>query len=184
MLIGKIDTAIASARLWVLLLKMRDPAPFYKIWGSLVLDQARANARAKGGRTLWEKIAESVHLKRVSQRGAELECTGLWGRIGLHKQTGGPIQVKNRSFLTIPIHQMAYGKTAGEVEMSGVRLFRPGKPGSKKRVLAYNDNGRLVSVFALCKKTRPQRADPWLPEKRWILRTGVEAAKRYIEQEK
>ncbi len=75
MLIGKIDTAIASARLWVLLLKMRAPAPFYKIWGSLVLNQARANARAKGGRTLWEKIAESVHLKRLSHPGEELAQT-------------------------------------------------------------------------------------------------------------
>ena len=73
--IGKFDAAIASARLWVLLLKMRAPAPFYKIWGSLVLDQARANARAKGGRTLWEQIADAVHLKRLSHPGEELAQT-------------------------------------------------------------------------------------------------------------
>lgn len=184
MIIAQIKSATASARLWFLMLKMRDPAPFYKIWGTIVLNQAQANARAKGGRTLWKQIADAVHLKRVSQRGVDLECTGLFGRIGLHKQNGGPIRVKNKSWLTIPISGLAYGKTAEEVEMSGIDLFRPGPPGAKRNILAYAENGNLVPVFALCKQTRPQRADPWLPEKSWILRTGVDEAKRYIERKK
>lgn len=61
MLIGKIDAAIASARLWVLLLKMRDPTPFYKIWGTIVLNQARANAAAKGGRFSRPDAAAESH---------------------------------------------------------------------------------------------------------------------------
>ena len=65
-----IDSAIASARLWALMLRIRDPARLHKIWGVRVMNQARANARAKGGRRLWKQIADSVSLQSVSQRGA------------------------------------------------------------------------------------------------------------------
>ena len=112
----------------------------------------------------------------------DLECTGLFGRIGLHKQNGGPIRVKNKSWLTIPISELAYGKTAEEVEMSGIDLFRPGPPGAKRNILAYAENGNLVPVFALCKQTRPQRADKWWPDHSWVLEQGIREAKWHIER--
>lgn len=86
-----IDSAIASAKLWALMLRIRDPAKLHKIWGVRVMNQARANARAKGGRRLWKQIADSVVLQSVSQRGADIRGVGLFGRIGLHKEKGGPI---------------------------------------------------------------------------------------------
>ena len=45
-----INSAIASARLWALMLRIREPAKLYKFWGIRVMNQARANARAKGGK--------------------------------------------------------------------------------------------------------------------------------------
>ena len=176
-----IDAALSSARLWTLMLRIRDPAKLYKFWGVRVMNQTRANARAKGGRRLWKQIADAVVLRNVSQRGAEIRGEGLFGRIGMHKQTGGPIRVREKNFLTIPIDPAAYGKTAKEYSLdTGVRLFRPGGGENKKHVLAYARDGRLVPVFALCRETAPQRAVRWLPEKNWVLRTGIEEAKRLV----
>ena len=89
-----IDSAIASAKLWALMLRIRDPTKLHKIWGVRVMNQARANARAKGGRRLWKQIADSVVLQSVSQRGADIRGVGLFGRIGMHKEKGGPIRVR------------------------------------------------------------------------------------------
>ena len=175
----KIDSAIASARLWALMLRIRDPSRLYKVWGVRVMNQARANARAKGGRKLWKQIADSVVLRNVSLRGADIRGVGLFGRIGMHKEKGGPIRVKEKNWLTIPIDPGAYGKTAEEFSMDhGVRLFRP----REKRILAYEHDGTLVPVFALCKMTASQRADKWLPEHNWVLHAGIEEAKRLINK--
>lgn len=177
-----IDSAIASARLWALMLRIRDPARLHKIWGVRVMNQARANARAKGGRRLWKQIADSVSLQSVSQRGADIRGVGLFGRIGLHKEKGGPIRVREKPFLTIPIDPGARDKTVAEYAMeTGFRLFRPGRKDSPKKILAYAQDGRLVPVFALCQMTAPQRADKWLPERNWVLHVGIEEAKRLLK---
>ena len=176
-----IKSAVASARLWALMLRIRDPSKLYKTWGVRVMNQARANARAKGGRRLWKQIADAVVLRNVSQRGADIRGVGLFGRIGMHKEKGGPIRVREKNWLTIPIDPAAYGKTAAEYSLeTGVRLFRPGR----KKILAYAQDGTLVPVFALCKATASQRADKWLPEHNWVLHAGIEEAKRLIAEKK
>ena len=180
-----IKSAIASARLWALMLRIRDPSKLYKFWGIRVMNQARANARAKGGRRLWKQIADAVVLQGVSLRGADIRGVGLFGRIGMHKEKGGPIRVREKNWLTIPIDPAAYGKTAAEYSMeTGVRLFRPGRKDNPKKILAYAQDGTLVPVFALCKMTAPQRADPWLPDRNWVLHAGIEEAKRLIAEKK
>ena len=176
-----IDTALASARLWALMLRIDDPAKLHKFWGIRVMNQARANARAKGGRHLWKQIADAVVLRSVSLRGADIQGVGTFGRIGMHKEKGGPIRVREKNFLTIPIDPAAYGRTASEFEMDhGVRLFRPGRKDNPKRILAYMQAGALVPVFALTKATAPQRADKWLPDRNWVLHAGIEEARRII----
>lgn len=183
MIIAKIQNNAASVRLWNLLLRIRDPVKLYKIWGVRVVNQARGNARGKGGRRLWKQIADAVRLDNVSQSGADVDVVGLWGRIGVHKEKGGPIRVRKKNFLTIPIDRLAEGKTAEEFAADNhVRLFRPGGSNSKSRILAYNDNGVLHPVFALCRATRPQKRDRWYPSTQWVLRTGIEEAKRLIEK--
>jgi hypothetical protein len=144
---------------------------------------AGATRRAQGGCRLWKQIVDAVVLRNVSQRGADIRGEGLFGRIGMHKQTGGPIRVREKNFLTIPIDPAAYGKTAREFSLdTGVRLFRPGGKGNPRRLLAYEKDGTLVPVFALCRETAPQRAVRWLPEKNWVLRTGIEEAKRLVSK--
>ena len=67
--------------------------------------------------------------------------------------------------------------------MNGIELFRPGPPGAKRNVLACADeNGNIVPVFALCRQTRPQRADKWWPEDYWVLEQGIREAKWHIER--
>lgn len=180
MIIAQIKSATASARLWGLMLRIRNTLPLFKTWSTVVVKRARSNARSKGGRRLWRQIADYTKVSRCSQRGAVIECLSC---IGAHKEHGGPIRVKNKSWLTIPISELAYGKTAAEVEMNGIDLFRPGPPGAKKNILAYADeNGNLIPVFALCRQTRPQRADKWWPEPRWVLEQGIREAKWHIER--
>ena len=99
---------------------------------------AGATRRAQGGRRLWKQIADAVVLCNVSQRGADIRGEGLFCRIGMHKQTGGPIRVREKNFLTIPVDPSAYGKTAKEYSLdTGVRLFRPGRKDRPKEILAY-----------------------------------------------
>lgn len=180
MIIGSITNALASARLRVLMLRLSDTLPLFKTWSTVVVNKARSNARAKGGRRLWRQIADYTRVTACSQRGATIECLSY---IGVHKEFGGPIQAKNKAALTIPIHRMAYGQTAAELEMSGIRLFRPGSPGMKKNLLVTADgNGNLIPVFALCRRTRPQRADKWWPENRWVLDQGIREAKWHLEK--
>lgn len=180
MIFGSITTNLASARLRVLMLRLSDTLPLFQSWSTVVVNKARSNARAKGGRRLWRQIADYTRVTSCSQRGATIECLSY---IGAHKEFGGPIQAKNKMALTIPIHRMAYGKTAAELEMSGIKLFRPGSPAMKKNILATTDeNGNLIPVFALCRRTRPQRADKWWPEKRWVLDQGIREAKWHIEK--
>lgn len=180
MIIARIESATASARLWLLMQSIRNTLPFFKTWSTVVVNRARSNARAKGGRRLWRRIADYTKVTKCSQHGAVIECLSY---IGAHKEHGGPIRVKNKSSLTIPISELAYGKTAEEVEMSGIKLFRPGRAGAKRNILAYsNPDGKLVPVFVLCKRTRPQRADKWWPEQHWVLRQGVREAKYHIEK--
>lgn len=180
MIIAKIESAALSVKLWMMMRQIQNPLALYKTWSTVVVNKARANARAKGGKRLWKQIADYTKVSRCSQRGAIIECLSY---IGAHKEYGGPIRVKNKSWLTIPISELAYGKTAGEIELSGIKLFRPGRKEAKKNILAYSDAaGTLVPVFALCKQTRPQRADKWWPDHRWVLEQGVKEAKWHIEK--
>lgn len=55
--------------------------------------------------------------------------------------------------LTIPMHQRAYGKKASDIE----GLFKP----KGKNILAVNENGRLVAMFALAQSAF-QRQDRFL----------------------
>lgn len=180
MIIGSITNALASARLRVLMLRLSDTLPLFRSWSETVVKQARNNAAAKGGKKLWGQIADFTKVTACSQRGATIECLSY---IGVHKEFGGPIQAKNKAALTIPIHRMAYGQKASELEMSGIKLFRPGSPGMKKNLLVTTDgDGNLIPVFALCRRTRPQRADKWWPENRWVLDQGIRWAKWHIEK--
>lgn len=130
MIIARIESATASVRLWLLMRRIRNTLPFFKTWSTVVVNRAHSNARAKGGRRLWLQIVDKTNITKCSRHGAVIECLTP---IGAHKEHGGPIRVKNKSWLTIPISELAKGKTAEYVEMSGIKLFRPGRAGAKRR---------------------------------------------------
>lgn len=173
MLNGKVVLNTASKELNSRLRRINDKLKFFKTWGTVVLNKAKSNARAKGGRRLWKRIADATHLTSVSGTGAVIEC---FDYIGAHKETGGPIRAKNKKALTIPIHEMARGKTARELELDGLDLFRP----KGKDVLGISLDGMFVALFALRKSTRSQRPDQWWPDGDWALQKGLEEAEWHI----
>ncbi len=80
--------------------------------------------------------------------------------------------------LTIPIHALAYGRRAAEVErLTGERLFRPVRSGGRKtNILAATINGQLVPLYALVRSvTLPH--DPGLlptaPELGGLVRSAM-----------
>jgi len=175
MLNGTVHNA-ASGELTRLMLRIKDTTKLFKTWGMVVLNKAKGNARAKGGRRLWRTIADQTRLTEVGPAGATIECLSY---IGTHKELGGPIRVKDKSALTIPIHEMARGKTSRELALDlGVRLFAP----KGKSVLGYSVDGNFVALFALRKSTAPQRPDPWWVDADWALQKGLEEARWHIEK--
>ena len=67
-----------------------------------------------------------------------------------HDVTIRPVKARH---LTIPIHQSAYGKKVSDFN----DLFKP----KGKNILARNENGQLVAMFALAKSAF-QKKDPSL----------------------
>lgn len=174
MLTAKLEAKAAQAALNTLLLQIKDGSKLFKTWGTVVRNKAQSNARGKGGRRLWKRIADSVVLAAVSNHGARVLCMDY---IGAHKETGGPIIAKRREYLTIPLTEESRGKTAPEMRLDGVRLFRIGKTLGRKE-----GKDGFVALFALCKKTRSQRAEKWWPDPKWVLEAGMKEAKWHIEK--
>jgi len=174
MLTFRLESKAAQAALNLLLVQLKEPIKLYKTWGTRVRNKAQANARAKGGRRLWKRIADSVVLAAVSNSGARVMCLSY---IGAHKETGGPIAARNRRFLTIPVHPDSKNRTVSEMKLDGVKLFRVG------RALGRSDKrGNFVALYALCKRTRAQRADTWWPSESWALMVGQEEALWHLER--
>lgn len=65
------------------------------------------------------------------------------------------ITPKKAQYLTIPIHSSAYGKKATDFN----DLFKP----KGKNILAKNENGQLVAMFALAKKAFQHQDRTLLP---------------------
>ena len=144
-------------------------------WGQAVAKQARTNARAKGGKSFWRQIADSVRVKALSENMQEV---GVWHVAAGHKQTGGPIVAKNVKNLTIPIPGSgAEGKRASEFEQGGRDLFVP----KGTHVLGYADGqAQFHALYVLVPRTKPQRPDPFFPDGPAISAIGLYEANRYI----
>ena len=70
----------------------------------------------------------------------------------------------------------AKGKTVEYLQLSGIKLFRPG---DKIVLMRQTENG-VEAVFALCKKTKPQKRYPWWPEVNWVAEQGINEAKWHL----
>ncbi len=156
--------------------RLTQPMRFLKTWGNSVAKSARANARAKGGRRFWRGIAQSVRLQQVSD---DTLIVGSDHFAAAQKQFGGRIEAKNKEALTIPITEEAKGKTVAEFKMGGRPLFR--LPGSN--VLGYSAHGEFFPEYALVKRTKPQKADPWFPDNAEVSALGMKEAEFWLKKE-
>jgi len=102
-------------------------------------------------------------------------------------RVGGDVEIKpvNGNWLTIPIHKLSYGRTVRYFEaLSGLRLFRPGAPGAKKKVLSAmvgrGKSKKLVNFFALSKGVTLRQDRTLLPSDTEYLQSGLLGARDYV----
>ncbi|MDD4757137.1 MAG: hypothetical protein PHG29_13745 [Prolixibacteraceae bacterium] len=174
----KIDISIKNEGLSSCLSALKDLTDAYGDWSDDIRDLARAQARkySQGG-GFWESIARSV------KSGYNADGGHVWSDhfAGRHKDLGGAIEARRKPWLTIPIHQISRARTYAALKADGYKMFRPGPKDAKRRVLGYRDaTGHFVALFALCRRTRPQRAFPWWPKEEEALAIGREIVKEHI----
>lgn len=163
--------------------KLRNSQEFMQYWAEDVRDLARDNALGYGS-GFWGEIARATRIESVSDSRAVIvnEHVAAW-----HKHAGGPIAVRNKNWLTIPMDPRARGKDVWRLRSEGYKIFRPGrnmKTGKEGcRFLAIVENKKLVPLFALTKRTRPQRAFPWWPSEKDAQELGAAAADEILSME-
>lgn len=160
----------ASKELEQALTRVQNKEKFFRIWGSQVRDKTRRNARAKGGRSFWREISDSVRLAQITDHSAEVAIDHV---AAAQKQYGGTIRAKNAKALTIPIADEARGKRAAEFGMKDLFLIQSKNDNS---ILGYNDGDDFKALFVL-RKSVTQDADPFVPDAAELLRMGIEAAR-------
>lgn len=125
------------------------------------------------------RAAESVSVAINQSESSTISVTSPGISRALHDVEIKPV---NGNWLTIPIHKLAYGKTAWEVSRTiGVSLFRPGAKGKKKKVLsAVERGGKLVNFFALTKSVHLKQDRTLLPSDDEYLGTANLGARDYV----
>lgn len=150
-------------------------------WAVGTKAKAQRNALTKGGRRLWREIARSVNVAEVSTAGARILTTHP---AAAQKQFGGPISApgkgpwaKGAQSLAIPLSgSPAEGRMPGEFK----GLFRiPGTNVLAQAIGARGSRGLRI-LFALVKRTKPQKASPWWPETAVVNRLGVKLAAQML----
>jgi len=152
-------------------------------------DQARRNARGKGGRSFWSKIASSVSYKV----GTDSVTVGASHHAAGHKERGGVISAPGKgpgSFgaraLAIPSKKCPRGKRSPRDWTPGELFYlkgKSGKGGMLAREKGKGRNERIEVMFFLRKRVR-QRPDPWWPTTDQIndaTRQGVLRLAKFME---
>ena len=153
--------------------ELANPSRIMRYWASSVARRARKNAESHSrGGMFWHSIAEAVDY-HVSSNRATIFCEHFAAR---HKQEGGTIRAKNAQALTIPIHRLAQGKLPSRLEDEGYNLFRP----QKTNILATEQNGQLIPLYALVKSVR-HSPEPWWPDDTLVMELGRREIERVIK---
>jgi hypothetical protein len=154
-------------------------------WGARIRKHAIENCLAKGGRHFWREMARSLNVDRVSGEGVVVHADHV---AAAQKQYGGPIKALGRAAggadaLTIPIKGAGgEGLSANRFALStGKRLHALCEKGGRHGVLGYDDDQhRFHAVYVLTPQTRPQRAEPFFPDRAEIERLGVAEAEAVL----
>jgi len=152
--------------------------PWLMITGQRTAKQARTNARGKGGRRFWRDLARTINVAAASATSVSVHTTHV---AAAQKEYGGVIEAKGRA-LTIPITDEAKGKRASEFEQGGRHLFViPSDAAGSLGILGYSDpSGKYHPLFALRKRTRPQKPNPFWPPNWQVANFMVEEGSRFV----
>lgn len=163
-----------SQRLKVAGKALANKVEFFDFWSERVVQEAQDNALAKGGTTFWKSVSAATSVASVTDAGALIVCKHV---AGAQKQFGGPIRIKNKKALTIPINALARGKVADDFEAGGTKLFTP----KGTNVLGFSEGDLFVGLYVLVKATKSQRPDPWFPSPERIAQIGNEEAEYLVK---
>ena len=148
--------------------------PVFQAFGTLVKREARRNAMAKGGRGFWLQVADRTRVAEVSADSVTVVNDHV---AAAQKQFGGPIAARNRKALAIPVDPMARGRRPSEFTQP-LKVVRTKRGAS---LLGYEEGRgagrRFVALYALVKRTRPQRPDPFWPTPERARELAEEAAR-------
>ncbi len=153
-------------------------------WAVRVRQEAIRRCLAKGGRRFWRDVARSIAVETDSNS----MTVAANHRAAAQKQFGGVIEAKGRAAggadaLTIPLPGTeAEGTTAARFTAAGVQLFALPGPDGEPSVLGYSDDGDFRPLFALVRRTKPQRPDPFMPEEPDVAQYGIEEAIHILNQ--
>lgn len=173
-----VDDSQGNAMLRRLVSRLNRPGAFVKSWAVQTQKKAQTNARAKGGKRFWADFARRIVITEVTETSAVLLNDHYAAN---QKQFGGVIEAKDKAALTIPITKEAKGKTAKEFKEGGRKLFV--LPGSKG-VLGYADGKKKFhALFVLRRRTRRQKADPWMPTDGEIIAIAIREAGWWLEKQ-
>lgn len=121
-----------------------------------IADRARQAALAKGGRSFWRSLADSIS-STPSGVTASHPAAG-------HKQTGGTITARKAGFLAIPVGQARDLSLTPATARQSFRLFRvTSRRGSLLLFGSPSPSAQPQPLFVL-KRSVTQAADPWFPE--------------------
>ena len=152
----------------------------FQAFGTMVKREAQQAARAKGGRRFWLQIADRT---RVAEFDAGHVTVVNDHVAAAQKQFGGPIQARNRKYLTIPVNPIARGRRASEFTQE-LHVLRTARGAT---LLGYDEGEgearHFVALYALAKRTRPQRPDPFWPSTERAKELALEAATLALEAE-
>ncbi len=176
-----VDPSQGNAELRRLAARLDHPRPFLKSWVTGVKSKAQANARAKGGRRFWQDFARHIVVTESTDVSATLLNDHYAAAI---KEFGGVIKPVNKRALTIPIAPEARGKTAGEFETGGRKLFvLPKDRGDTIGLLGYADARKKFHPLFVLRTRSVQRPDPWMPTDSEQIALGLREAAFWVERQ-
>lgn len=142
-------------------------------------DRNRTPNRLGGTRThWWAGVARATAVASVTDQQAVVSISEPG--IGLH-YLGGVVQAKEARYLTIPIHPMAHGKRARQVELeTGLRIWVQRLSGGGRNLVQTLPDGSLRALYALKESVRIPRDPDALPSQAALEQSALRAAQAVV----
>jgi len=164
--------------------QIKNPVALYKDVGNAVADLLREHYIAKDAKPnkkrgershFWASMSRTVTDAVATSAGATLtvgdHVTPLAGHL-----FGAIIRPRSKEALTIPIHQLAYGRSVAEFKDEIGPLFRP----KGKRILMADIGGTAVPIYALAKSATIPKDPDALPADTVIEKTLLDTGSRHL----